>query len=240
MKRRFFAETKVSPHVPFKLTGPDAHHVANVMRLQIGDQVTLFDGSGCEFTCNIEELNKKQVILRVEESKQVSREFPFELTVCVALPKGDRQKVLVEKLVELGVSRFVPLNCERSVVVSSPKSTAKISRWVIEASKQCGRNVLMQIDEPKEFGSLISMFDDLPRIIAHPYGSQNSAFQTTNALNSDTSVAIAIGPEGGFTEKEIKNATAVGWKPTKISETILRVETAAVAMATLFGLGRGH
>ena len=217
------------------IDGPDAHHLANVMRAQPGEQVWLFDGRGKEFVAQIEEITKKTVLLRIIDSQDTGRELDHQLTLAVALPKGDRQKVLVEKLVELGVSNLLPLNTRRSVVVANAKSTEKLQRRVIEASKQCGRNQLMEIGQPTSFQTLIEQKAPARcRIIGHPNSTPVDSIDVDVAQD----VLVAIGPEGGFTDDEIELARSYGWQVATMGKTVLRVETAAVAAATIFGIGR--
>ncbi len=238
MKRRFFVEHPITQSQVI-ISGPDAHHIRNVNRLDVGDTVTLFDGSGKEFEANIVFAEKKRLNLEIVQSQEISREIDGELTIAVALPKGDRQKVLVEKMVELGVTTLVPIHCERSVVQLKEKSIDRLNRWVVEAAKQCGRNLLMKIDAGLKFEDLLKddgHSDD--RFIAHPYEESVSGAQAVTQCESTSHVIVAIGPEGGFSDAEVAAASEAGWKKLKMGRSVLRVETAAAAAATLFGLGR--
>src|SRR5262245_60455622 len=144
MSDRFFVDTPISGDRAM-LIGDEARHLAAVMRAQVGDEVVLFDGSGAEFGARITGLKKNTVELVVLERREISRELPIPLTLAVALPKGDRQKWLVEKATELGVTRLVPLITERGVAQLVESALERLRRAVIEASKQCGRNKLMEI-----------------------------------------------------------------------------------------------
>ncbi len=156
------------------LAGPEAHHLIHVMRATPGAEVTLFDGSGFEFSATVEKVGRSEVELAVTGREQIDRELPLELTLAVALPKGDRQKWLVEKAVELGVSRIVPLRTERSVALRMHKGPvekvlARLQRTVVEASKQCGRNRLLEITEPQAWADLVKQSGDVAcRLVAHP------------------------------------------------------------------------
>src|SRR5262249_15114396 len=142
MADRFYVNCPLAAG-PVVVAGPEAHHLATVLRARPGNAVCLFNGDGAEYPAVIIEVHKKQVILDVTGRSTPKRELDFRLEVAAPMPKGDRGDFLVEKLTELGVTRFVPLRTERSVV--HPKATDRLERAVIEASKQCGRNVLMQI-----------------------------------------------------------------------------------------------
>src|SRR3972149_595754 len=142
MSDRFFSSQPIaSEHVT--LAGPEAHHLLHVMRAKVGEQVTLFDGSGAEFDAEIARCGRSEVDLRVLERREIDRELAFELVIGVPLPKGDRQKWLVEKLTELGVTELVPLVTERGVAQPTDSALERLERGVIEAAKQCGRNRLM-------------------------------------------------------------------------------------------------
>jgi 16S rRNA (uracil1498-N3)-methyltransferase len=229
MSERFFSSHPITAD-RVKLDGPEAHHLLHVMRAAAGDQVTLFDGSGAEFSAVVESLHRSEVEVRIVARLDIDRELPFPLTIGVALPKGDRQKWLVEKLTELGVTTIVPLVTERGVAQPVAGLLDRLRRAVIEAAKQCGRNRLLQIAKPQAWDEWISRADgvspDTHRLIAHPGGAPLGSLNVTERL----ATYIAIGPEGGFADAEITMATAAGWQLVDLGPRILRVETAAVAL----------
>ena len=235
--RRFFVDQPIEIG-QLEIVGPTAHHVANVLRGKPGDQIFLFNGQGGEWIANIVETEKRRLRVDVVEMLEVSRELPFRLGLAVAMPKGERQKVLVEKLVEIGVSYLIPFNSKRSVAKSDGKSVERMNRWVIEASKQCGRNTLMTIREPVTALELFEMAELAKCFIAHPYGEAILASQAAKELEEDQEVMISVGPEGGFDLAEVERAMQLGWQPIKIAPSILRVETAAATLASIFGPGR--
>src|SRR5262245_31749149 len=139
MSERFFVNPPIASDLVL-LTGDEARHLSAVMRASVSDEVLLFDGSGSEFAARITAIRKHEVQLLVVERREISREQPFSLTLAVALPKGDRQKWLVEKATELGVTQLVPLITEHGVAQPVESALERLRRSVIEASKQCGRN----------------------------------------------------------------------------------------------------
>ncbi len=151
MADRYFVDDPIAVERAV-LAGPEAHHLIHVMRAKPGTEVVLFDGSGSEFAARVERVGRADVTLAVLARSEVDRELPVRLTLGVSLPKGDRQRWLVEKAVELGVTRLVPLAAQRSVAHVSGEPPERLRRAVIEASKQCGRNRLMEIaaGEPLE------------------------------------------------------------------------------------------
>jgi 16S rRNA (uracil1498-N3)-methyltransferase len=231
---RFFHPTPITAK-RVTLDGPEAHHLLHVGRAEAGQNATLFDGSGAEFAAIVEKLGRSSVELRIVERVEADRELPFTLTVGVALPKGDRQKWLVEKLTELGVTTLVPLTAERGVAQPTAGALERLRRSVIEASKQCGRNRLMQIAEPQACNLWVAARSDKTserRLLAHPSGLPLSETD----LAGPQFTRLAIGPEGGFTEAEVAAATAARWQTVALGPRILRVETAAVAFAAAIAL----
>jgi 16S rRNA (uracil1498-N3)-methyltransferase len=212
---------------PFSLGGPEAHHLSHVRRLGVGDEVTLFNGDGKEYRAVVGLVAKREVELIVVGVAGTSRELEFQLHVASALPKGDRLDFLIEKLTELGASDFTPLLAERSVVIVKEAKIEKLERAVIEASKQCGRNVLMKVHPPITFAQW-SRLDELPpaKWIAHPGGEPITALEGKRG-----GVAIAIGPEGGFTDEEVSMAGLRAFRKVSLGPRILRVETAALVAA---------
>jgi 16S rRNA (uracil1498-N3)-methyltransferase len=231
MSERFFVAEPVTGERA-ELTGDEARHLAAVMRAHVGDLVTLFDGSGYEFTGRIQSIGKRAIELAIVERRQVDRELLFTLTLAVALPKGERQKWLVEKATELGVTRLVPLVTQRGVAQPVESALDRLRRSVIEASKQCGRNRLMEIAAPIAADDLFrappqDASRELLCLIADPSGG---ALPEIGQGNAD--VLAAIGPEGGFTPMELAAAEAAGWQSVSLGPRTLRVETAAIAVAS--------
>ena len=151
------------------LAGPEAHHLIHVMRAGPGTRVILFDGTGWEYSAEVESVGRAEAALVVLDRHQVDRELPVEIRLGASLPKGDRQKWLVEKAVELGVARIIPLRTSRSVAQPVEQALARLKRAVIEASKQCGRNRLMEISEPQEWADFASAAPaGGVRLLAHP------------------------------------------------------------------------
>jgi 16S rRNA (uracil1498-N3)-methyltransferase len=229
MAERFFLSQPPDSHNTVQLEDDQAHHLVRVMRANPGDAVVLFDGLGTEYKATVKEVSKKRVTLAVESASRVDDPNQPEIIVACALPKGDRQKFLVEKLVELGANQLIPLKTSRSVSEATSKAIERIRKQVIEASKQCRRNWLMQIDDQATIGSLLSKFDsfDGHRVVADPYASGN------DLPVKDTACVIAIGPEGGFSETESQLFVEGGWSKVCFSPNVLRIETAAVAAVAI-------
>lgn len=237
MPSRFYtADSIQNNHV--SLIDEQAHHLLNVLRIKTGQEITVFDGSGVEATARVESMTKRDVQLEILERRAVDRELPAELTLAVAIPKGDRQKVLVEKLVEVGVACLIPIMTERSVAHPNEKALGRLRKSVIEASKQCERNRLMRIDAPCSFAELVASerFEQSSRLICTTHAAKTPIAQIVSEPGV-RSIVVAIGPEGGFTRMENELAAANGFQAIQLGHRILRVETAAIVVATLLGIG---
>ena len=214
------------------LADNEAHHLLHVMRAKPGFELIVFDGLGGQFAAEVTACKRSTVELAVGERQNVERELPYELTLAVSLPKGDRQRWMLEKCVELGVTRFVPLKTVRSV--GKGESNAKLARYVIEASKQCGRNRLLEIASPVAWTDLLAETTSGQRLLAHPGGQPLAAIDTQATPSKN--LQIAVGPEGGFTDEKVSQAVEAGWEKVGLGERILRIETAAVALVSTLTL----
>lgn len=234
MSDRFFSSQPITGE-RVALGGQESHHLLHVMRAQVGQRVTLFDGGGAEFDAEIVTCGRSEVEIRVLARRDVDRELAFELVVGVSLPKGDRQKWLVEKLTELGVTELVPLATERGVSQPTDSALERLERSVVEAAKQCGRNRLMRVARPQAWDEWVAAESgraEIRRLVGHPDGDPIATLDLATARTT----RVAIGPEGGFTDAEVAAAAAAGWRSVCLGERILRVETAAVALASVVAL----
>ena len=212
--------------------GPEAHHLANVCRVRPGDTICLFNGDGREYPACVKAVSRREVAVEVLTVEVLLREVGHRLEVAAPLPKGDRAQFLVEKLTELGATAFTPLQTSRSVVHPRDAKLDKLQRYVTEASKQCGRNVLLRVEPLISWAHFVRR-DGLParRLLAHPGGG---------GLKGSGDVVLAVGPEGGFTDEEIEMAQAAAWQVVGLGPRILRVETAALVMTAACGLAMGN
>ncbi len=243
MRHRFYHPNGLS-RGPTILDGTEAHHLTHVLRARVGDLVDLFDGAGSEGEARVVELQRRQVRLELLTVRSVERESRYRLTIAVALPKGPRQGWLVEKLVELGVDRIVPLRTTRGVAQPDDNALNRLQRTVIESCKQSGRNRLMTFDRPMRLAELAQAIDPATaRWLAHPTTTASQWSHDAPSEPSQQSVdwtlgpgtngaaCVAIGPEGGFTDDEVRDAVDAGWQVVSLGPRLLRIETAAVACA---------
>jgi 16S rRNA (uracil1498-N3)-methyltransferase len=223
MSERFYTNCALEPG-PVEIDGPEAHHLAVVCRLRLGDTVCLFNGDGADYPAAVVDVAKKRISLDVRERIVVDRELAISLEVAAPLPKGDRMQFLIEKLTELGATAFTPLISERSAIHPKENTLEKLRRYVVEASKQCGRNVLMRIEPAVPWAEYAALRGEEVRLFAHP-GTGGSL------AHKGTAYRCVVGPEGGFTSSEVDLALSHGWQAIDLGPRILRIETAAVALA---------
>ena len=210
------------------LAGDEARHLTKVLRARVGDTVTLFDGAGRSWSALITRIGRSEVELEAGECREQPVVEGPAVTLAVALPKGERQKWLVEKLTELGVARLVPLVTERGVAEATAAAVERMQRGVIEACKQCGRDRLMAIGPPRTVAEIVAAKSDAALgLVAAPAAESLDRLAWRQAAE----VIGLVGPEGGFTAAELAVAAAAGWPLVTLGPHVLRVETAAVALA---------
>lgn len=217
------------------LTGDEAHHLSKVMRGKTGDEIFLFNGLGTEYLAKITDITKNQVQLEILKTETPQTEPRTEVSIAVALPKGDRQKWMIEKLTELGCKRVIPLKTERSIVQCGKNVVERLRRQVLEASKQSGRSTLMEITEEMSLEQLAGWkADEIFPMIAHPRNDgdfgQTTMRQILFDLQSTDKFLIVIGPVGGLTYEEVEQMVKLGFKPVDLGPRLFRVETAAISM----------
>ncbi|MFL6585182.1 MAG: 16S rRNA (uracil(1498)-N(3))-methyltransferase [Chthoniobacterales bacterium] len=215
------------------LTGGEAHHARNVLRLEPGNRVALFNGNGREVTAEVSGVTSSRIELR-KLHETATPPLRCQITLGQAIPKGKNMDLIVQKAVELGAAEIVPIISDRTVVrLGSEESEQKRNKWqaiAVEAAKQCGQNWLPQVKTPRP---MAEFFADAARHELRLIGSlQPDAQQLKNILaetdQRPASVLMMVGPEGDFTPAELNVARANGCRPITLGPIILRVETAAI------------
>ena len=225
-----------------ELPPEEAHHALRVRREIVGNSCVAFDGRGNSALCKVTQATKRDLTIEVNAYESESNDDFGSIRLAVAMPKGDRQRAVIERAVELGVHDLIPLVCQRSVSLPSESASEKWQRTIVEACKQCERNRLMTIGEPCTFELLLQSdhFKDSRdhetslKMFAHPHDSIFDGISKPFSLydryiSTYSSITIAIGPEGGFTNQEVQSAMEAGWRQLDLGPRILRVETAVCA-----------
>jgi 16S rRNA (uracil1498-N3)-methyltransferase len=234
---RFYLPTEQWHADALVLTDSEAHHCRNVLRLERGDKVVLFDGRGCELTAEITSADAPEIRLRkLHEAR--TPPLRCQITLGQAIPKGKNMDLIVQKAVEIGAAEIIPILSDRTVVRLDEESAgSKQTKWqsvAIEAAKQSGQNWLPQVQTPQ---TLVHFFQDHRRFDLQLIGSLQSdavhlkkilAQFSTEHGDRPRSVLMLVGPEGDFTPAELSLARSQGCQPITLGPIVLRVETAAI------------
>lgn len=225
---RFYAP-RIGSQADVELEGDEAHHLGHVLRIRPAEEVILFDGRGAAARAEVRSVSRRSVQLHLLEGLRTHDARSPRITLCTAIPKSDRLRWLVEKATELEVDRLVPIRTARSVVHPGNGKLERLESTVIAACKQCGRNDLMDIESTTDFSSALDLCTGRGALLADPDGSPLSTVVRGTASHSD--LVVFIGPEGGFSPEEIAQAEARGVIRLSLGRTVLRTETAAIALA---------
>lgn len=241
--RRFYAPHASPDSTEIILEGDEARHAIQVLRLIRGDRLVILNGKGDEFVCECIDTDKK--ILRARVLEKSHREKPVsEITLIQAIPKGKLIEDIIEKAIELGVSRIIPITTRRTIPdIDEREINKRKHRWeqiAISAIKQCGQVYLPLIDNLTDFSSIVTSGKqfEMSFVCALTGNRRHPRFffeEFRNKFNRNPkSVAVWIGPEGDFTDEEVQQIISNGAKPITLGSLVLRVETAAIyALAIL-------
>lgn len=213
------------------IRGREAHHARDVMRLDVGDEITVFDGTGYEYAGVIDKIDKKDIIAKI--SKRIKKELDtFRLALVQAIPKLNKMDLIVEKSTELGVERIIPVVTARTAVkIDTLSESGKVGRWkklAVEAAKQCGRVTVPEINEIENLEDSLLHIKDYELAVIPCLEEDTEKIKDVLRSRVVKSAILFIGPEGDFTEGEIKMAKSMGARPVSLGKEILRSETAAV------------
>ena len=234
---RFYLPPESCRGHALRLDGREAHHALHVLRVKRGERVTVLDGAGNEFLCNVENAVKDSLTLAVSEIKSTPAP-PCPITLLVAVPKGKIIEGIIQKAVELGANRIVPLLTGRVVTqLDGEGAECKREKWqqvAVEAIKQCGATWLPTVEAPQTIAEFLargerielSLVGSLQTERRHPREWLQGFQQQHGRLPH--SAGVWIGPEGDFTLAELQAIEAAGAKPITLGELTLRVETAAI------------
>ncbi len=231
MSQRFFLSQTPTDDTA-TLAGDEARHLSRVMRVRAGDPVELFDGQGTSWSATVTCIERNEVTLRLDARYTDKISQQPVITLAVALPKGERQKWLIEKITELGTDYLIPLTTSRSVAQPTSAAISRLKRGVVEACKQSKRNRLLEITPSQSLDTLLSTASTRMRILACPMSSDSMQSVLSTPIDE---ILIVIGPEGGFTEEELALSRAHDFQHMSLGQNILRIETAAIAAAVLAG-----
>jgi len=236
---KFFAEKENITENSIVLDGEEAKHITKVLRMGVGDCITVCDGCGTDYEAEIESVEKNLLTAKILESSPSLSESRLRITLYQCLPKASKMEYVIQKCTELGIFKIIPCISDRCVVKlnSEADEKKKVERWQAvakAAAKQSGRGIIPQIGMPVSFRAAIEEMrtQDLAFV---PYENESGTTLKNVLRNSEdvTSAAFIIGPEGGFSEEEIALARKSGMESVSLGKRILRTETAAEVVLSM-------
>lgn len=233
--RRFYAPPENFTEAGVRLDADETKHLRDVLRLRQNDEVFVFDGAGSEFFCRVEAIQKHRADLKIiSEVSPKSPESDLNLTLAVALLKGEKFDLVIQKAVELGARKIIPLETKRADVKikDSREAEKKLERWrriALEAAKQSGRARLTRIETPTKFEKFIETAVETKVLFAE----RNGAGLKNLELEKTSQMFAAVGAEGGWEDAEIEAARAKGFQIVTLGGRVLRAETAAIVVVAL-------
>lgn len=225
---RIYSPQTLAENSTIELEQDASHHILNVLRMELGRPLKIFNGDGREFNALISAKNKKSAQLDIHSEIQTNTESPLKIQLAIGISKGERFEFVLQKSTELGVSSIVPLITERTEVkLKADRLDKKIKSWnriIIGACEQSGRTRIPELTAPLNFSDFISKNQSGTKLVLHHRNS--NALQT---LERNESLTLLIGPEGGLSEKEILEANKNGFANVALGPRVLRTETAPIA-----------
>ena len=224
-----------------RITGSDVNHIKNVLRIRQGEEMLVSDGTGRDYLCQAEEIAGQEVTVRILETEEEGRELPSRIWLFQGLPKSDKMEFIIQKAVELGAAGIVPVSTRNTVVrLDQKKEEAKVKRWQAiaeSAAKQSKRSLVPRVSgimTLKEAFDYVESQGFSVRLIPYEHEAGMDGTKTElDAAGPGQDIAVFIGPEGGFDEREIELALSKGVRPISLGRRILRTETAGRALLSV-------
>lgn len=236
----FFVEPEAIIDKEITITGKDVNHIKNVLRMKPGEEISVSTkDSSAEYRCIVKEINDCAVTCDLAFIKEEGNELPSKIYLFQGLPKSDKMELIIQKAVELGAFEIIPVEMKRCVMKLDPnKAINKIARWQAiseAAAKQSKRTIIPEISMPLSFKAAIKKAKDCDVKLV-PYEMADGMDKTRTLLSNiapGQSIAIFIGPEGGFDQTEIDLATSEGFEIITLGKRILRTETAGMVVISV-------
>ena len=235
----FFAEHENINDTYIDIYGSDVNHIKNVLRFKIGDELLISSGDNVDYSCHISQMADEYIRADIDAVDERGRELPSRIYLFQGLPKGDKMEFIIQKAVELGVFEVVPVAMKRSVVkLDAKKAPNKVKRWnaiAESAAKQSKRSIMPIVHDVLSFKEAVDMAAQCD-IKLLPYECADGIAKTKELINNieaGKSVAIFIGPEGGFDQAELDYATEAGCEIITLGKRILRTETAGMMLLSV-------
>ncbi|MBP5492556.1 MAG: 16S rRNA (uracil(1498)-N(3))-methyltransferase [Clostridiales bacterium] len=224
----------------YLIEGESARYLSDVLRMRVGEELILCDSARVDHICSIVSVTKGAVAVSIKDRHSNTNEPKFQATVYQGLAKGERMDLSIQKSVELGVTRYVPTSCSRSIVKMKPGKESKCDRWqaiALEAARQCGRGIVPQVASPLDLKDALAEAKESCDLVLFPWEEEKEGKLGEILENvkweENPKIAVFIGPEGGFSEEEAELAQKCGAKLVTLGKRILRTETAAPAVLAM-------
>lgn len=238
MNRRAFVDRPLAIGQQFELDGDAFRHIFKVLRSRQGDRLLLFNGEGGEYSAEILAVGKRSATVQVDGFAPEDRAPQLDWTLVQAVSKGDRMDYTLQKCTELGMRQVIPVLAERSVVsLDGERARKRVEHWrgvVRSACEQCGLNRVPGVVPLHGFRGMLENLDADTMLMLDP--EADSAITDVDVAGR---VALLVGPEGGFSDKELEQARAAGFRGVRMGSRVLRTETAAVVAAAVMLAGAG-
>lgn len=222
------------------ILGSDVNHISNVLRMKPGDEFHILDGDGMEYHCRITSVFKDEIRTEILEEMPVKSELPSRIFLFQGFPKGDKLEQIIQKSIELGVSGIIPVMTERSIVrLDEKKAEKRLERYnaIAEAAaKQSRRGVIPVVQKTMGWKEALSYAEEISDRILIPYELAENMSVTREVMGSiqkGETISVFIGPEGGFSPEEMKQAVDIGVSSITLGKRILRTETAGPAVLAM-------
>ena len=226
---RFFTEEEIIQN-KITLTDDSVHHIKNVLKLHEGESLVLIKNQK-ELLCRIDKIEKNSIIVIVEKELETASENPFSMTLYQGIPKGDKMDFIVEKAVEAGATRIVPLKMSRSIAKIEgkdiPKKVERFQKIAKSAAQQCARLLIPSVGEPVTLKQADWSQYDL-KLLCYEDEKKTTLKEVLSQVESPQSIAVVIGPEGGISPEEVSYLLEQGFRAVSLGARILRCETAGL------------
>ena len=237
--QRFFVEQKQVKKPEISITGTDVNHIQRVLRMKRSEELFVSDGENHVYHCVIKDMDEDEVVVEIIKEIKGTTELPSKIYLFQGLPKADKMELIVQKAIELGVHEIIPVDTKRSVVkLDAAKAKKKIERWNMiakSAAKQAGRDYIPVVKDVMLYADALNYSQEIDvRLIPYELAEDMHATKgMIEHIQAGESIAVFIGPEGGFDKEEIDKALKLQITPITLGKRILRTETAGLAMLSI-------
>lgn len=233
---KFFVNAENINNDTIEIIGDGANHIINVLRHKPGDEIFVCNGTGIDYKCEIKTIDKKCVTAKILDCFENENEPKIKINLYQGIPKLDKMELVIQKCIEIGVDRIIPVKTDYTVVKIDDKKDKKLARWnkiAESAAKQCGRGKIPLVDNIMDFKSAVSDSNKSDNTIILYEKEKNNTIKNFIKNFKGNTISLFIGPEGGFSEKEIEYAKSFNINSITLGKRILRTETAGLVASVI-------